>query len=82
MSLSKLNELCLGLAIGIACAVYVLFIGVLAWLFGWGYSVVEVLSSLYIGYNASLLGAMVGAIWAFVYGFIAGVVIAWLYNRF
>lgn len=27
----------LGLAIGIACAVYALFIGIVAWLFGWVY---------------------------------------------
>ena len=71
MSVNKLNGLSLGLAIGITCAVYALFLGVAAWLFGWGTSVVEVLASLYIGYDATFLGAIIGTIWAFVDGFIA-----------
>jgi len=40
------------------------------------------ISSLYIGYAATLLGSIIGAIWAFVDGFIGGVIVAWLYNAF
>jgi len=81
MAVIRLNELSLGFALGIACAIYALFIGVVAWLFGWGITVVEVLSSLYIGYDATFWGAIIGTIWAFVDGFIGGVIIGWVYNR-
>lgn len=82
MAVRNINVAGLGFALGIACAVYALFIGAAAWLFGWGTAVVEVLSSLYIGYDATFLGAVIGAVWAFVDGFIGGVIIGWLYNRF
>jgi len=78
---NHLNVLSLALALGIACAVYALFIGVVAWLFGWGTSIVEVISSLYIGYKPTPLGSIIGGIWAFIDGFIGGVIIVWLYNR-
>jgi hypothetical protein len=77
--MNKCQPLPLGIAIGVLWAVYVLFVGIVA-MFGWGVGLVEALSSLYIGYAASIIGAIIGAIWAFVDGFIAGVVIAWIYN--
>ncbi len=62
-------------------AAFVFLIGIAAWLFEWGVGVVAVLSSLYIGYSPSIVGAVAGAVWAFVDGFAAGVVVAYLYNR-
>ena len=50
-------------------------------MFGWGIALVDAISSLYIGYSPSVLGAIIGAFWGFVDGYIAGVVIAWLYNK-
>jgi hypothetical protein len=49
-------------------------------MFGWGTALIAPLASLYIGYSASILGAIIGVIWAFIDGFVAGVVIAWIYN--
>jgi membrane associated rhomboid family serine protease len=43
--------------------------------------VVQVLSSLFVGYGPSFVGVVAGAVWAFFDGFVAGVLIAWLYNR-
>jgi hypothetical protein len=77
--MSKCQPLALGVAIGVLWALYVFLAAIFA-MFDWGVPVVEVLASLYIGYAASIGGAVVGAIWAFVDGFIAGVVIAWVYN--
>ena len=37
-------------------------------------------SSFFYGYSFSWLGALVGAFWAFVYGFSFGVFLAWIYN--
>lgn len=78
--MNKIQPLALGVAIGVLWAIYVFFIGIAA-MFGWGNALVETLASLYIGYEASVIGAIIGAIWAFIDGFVAGVVIAWIYNR-
>ena len=77
---SKLQPLALGVAIGVLWAVYVLFAGLFA-MSGWGLALVQTLASFYLGYGASAVGAIIGAIWAFTDGFVAGVVIAWIYNR-
>ena len=34
----------------------------------------------YIGYNVSALGSVIGLVWATVDGFIGGAIFAWLYN--
>ena len=78
--MNKWSPNALGVAIGVLWAAYVLFCGITA-MFGWGVALVEALSSLYIGYSPSIPGAVIGAVWAFIDGYIAGVVIAWIYNR-
>ncbi len=78
--MQQLSHHALGVAFGILWALYVAFLAVTA-MFGWGTALVTTLSSLYIGYSASIVGAVVGALWAFVDGYIAGTVIAWVYNR-
>lgn len=77
--MDKHQPVALGIAIGVLWALYVFCLGIVA-MFGWGTAMVVPLASLYIGYSASVLGAIVGGIWAFVDGFVAGVVIAWVYN--
>ncbi len=77
--MNKCQPIALGVAIGVLWAFYVSCLAIVA-MFGWGTALVESLASLYIGYEASLIGALIGAVWAFVDGFIAGVVIAWVYN--
>jgi hypothetical protein len=77
--MNNCQPLALGVAIGVLWAIYVFFVGITA-MFGWGNALVEALASLYIGYGPSVVSAIIGAVWAFVDGFIAGVVIAWIYN--
>ncbi len=77
--MNKCQPLALGIAIGVLWAIYVFFAGLFA-MSGWGAALVETLGSFYVGYGASIVGAIIGAIWAFVDGFVAGVVIAWIYN--
>jgi hypothetical protein len=77
--MNRCQPLALGIAIGVLWAIYVGCLGITA-MFGWGVALVTALASLYIGYGASILGAVVGAIWAFVDGFVAGIIIAWMYN--
>lgn len=77
--MDRCQPLALGVAIGVLWALYAFFAGIFA-MFGWGTLLVETLASFYIGYGASITGAIIGAIWAFLDGFVAGVVIAWIYN--
>ncbi len=79
---TTLGVISFGLALGITSAIMVFLLGVMASLFGWGVPVAQVLSSLYIGFGPTFVGAIAGAVWAFVDGFIFGVLIAWFYNRF
>ncbi|RME31621.1 hypothetical protein D6789_02130 [Candidatus Woesearchaeota archaeon] len=59
----------------------VCFLGIIA-MFGWGASLVTVLSSLYRGYDASVLGAVIGGLWGFADGAVGCALFAWLYNTF
>ena len=78
--MKKLSPNSLGIAIGVLFAVYVFLCGITA-IFGWGTALVDAISSLYIGYGPSFPGAIIGALWAFVDGYIAGLVIALIYNK-
>jgi len=75
----KCQPIALGVAIGALWTFYVFCLALVA-MFGWGTAMQQMLASLYLGYEASIIGALIGAVWAFVDGFIAGVVIAWIYN--
>ncbi len=77
----KLSVKGLTLALGLSWAFCVLFAGWAA-IFGWGSGFVELMSSMYIGYEASLMGGLIGSAWGFVDGAIAGLLIALLYNFF
>jgi cell shape-determining protein MreD len=41
-----------------------------------------VLSALYLGYSVTYLGSLVGLVYGFVSGALAGAAFCWLYNRF
>jgi len=34
-----------------------------------------------VGYSATIVGILIGAVWGFIDAFIGGVVLAWLYNK-
>jgi hypothetical protein len=77
--MNKIQPIAFGIAIGVVWALGVGFVGIIA-MFGWGTAFVSALGSLYIGYGATVVGAVIGAIWALIDGFIAGALIAWIYN--
>ncbi|MDE2001266.1 MAG: bacteriophage holin [Patescibacteria group bacterium] len=80
--MNKCQPVALGVAIGSLWALYVfLLVPAALWFGGWGAGLVAPLASLYLGYGLSLGGAVIGALWAFGDGFLAGVVIAWIYNK-
>lgn len=77
--MNKCQPFALAVALGVLWALYVGCIGITA-MYGWGTALIAPLSSLYIGYSASFIGAGIGALWALLDGFVAGLIIAWLYN--
>jgi hypothetical protein len=70
-----------GLAFGIVYAVVFFLYGALAALFGWGAEMTELIGSFYAGFGPTLGGALIGAVWGFVVGFVFFALGAWIYNR-
>jgi hypothetical protein len=79
---ATLGVISFGLALGLTWAIFVFILGLLAAMLGWGVVIAVALSSLYVGYGPTFVGSIAGAVWAFVNGLVAGVLIAWFYNRF
>lgn len=77
--MDRCQPVALGTAIGALWALCIGCLGIMA-MFNWGTGLIAPLASLYLGYGPSATGALIGAVWAFVDGFIAGVVIALVYN--
>lgn len=77
-----LGVISFGLALGVTMAISTFILGIMASLFGWGVTLASVLSSIFLGFGPTFVGAIAGAVWAFVDGLIVGMLIAWFYNRF
>lgn len=80
--MNKLDPKACGLAFGILWAGSVVIMGVAALVSSWAQPFVDVLSVMYVGYSASVIGILLGAVWGFLDAFIGGWVFAWLYNKF
>jgi len=76
----KLSACNLGSAIGLVWGLSMLLLGVLSISFNYATPVLRLLSGLYLGFHPSLLGCLVGLAWGFIHGFIAGILIATIYN--
>jgi len=78
---TRLRVVSVALAAGLTWGFGVLLLG---WVSGggWGGRLVDVLSSVYVGYAPTFLGGLIGGAWAFVDGFVAGLVLAFFYNAF
>jgi len=81
MAKKELNPKALGLTLGIIWGSAIFLIGITSMLYDYGTALVNLFSSLYIGYTATFGGSIVGAIWGFVDAGVGGVIIAWLYNK-
>lgn len=77
--MNKLSVKGLAFAAGALWAFYILFAGWASAL-GWGTNFVSAFSNLYIGYGPSFIGGLIGALWGFLDGAIAGFIIASIYN--
>jgi len=79
--MAKLDVKALGLTLGIIWSAALLIMGIAAMFFSYGNGLVRAMGSIYIGYQATILGSLIGAIWGFFDAGICGLLIAWLYNK-
>ncbi|RPH51921.1 MAG: hypothetical protein EHM85_04790 [Desulfobacteraceae bacterium] len=77
-----LRKRALGLSLGLVWGLAILLGTWWLLLFNSEGKTISKLSHFYIGYSYSWGGAIIGFFWAFFYGFIAGVLIAWFYELF
>lgn len=77
---AKLSVCNLAVALGLVWGLSALVLAYLSMCFGIGTALVDVFSTLYYGYDDTLLGGLLGLLWGFVGGFISGAVLAMAYN--
>lgn len=78
----KLSPTALGLSLGIVWGLSVFLTGLIAFYFSYGKPFVAAMSTMYVGYEPSIAGSLIGGAFAFIDGFIGGALVAWFYNRF
>lgn len=69
-----------GLGLGLLWGSLLVFLGLIAMLTGLGTGLVEVLSSIHVGYGPTVFGVFMGGVSGIVYGFIFGAIIFRVYN--
>lgn len=78
----KLNVKALALASGIVIGVFSFIAAEIAVFTGIGLDYVALTGPLHPGFSPTPLGAVILAIWMFIYGFIGGGALAYIYNYF
>jgi len=78
----KLSPVALGLSVGILWGLSVLIMGLMAYYYAFGRPFVDAMSTLYLGYEPSIQGSLIGGLIGFIDSFIMGALVAWLYNCF
>jgi hypothetical protein len=78
----KLNVKALSIASGMVIGLASLVVGEAAVFTGVGLDYVNITGPLHPGYSPTPVGALVMAIWMFIYGLIGGALVAVIYNHF
>ena len=76
----KMSVRTLGLTLGIFWGASMFFLAWWMMFTGNAEGPITLLERIYIGYNFTPMGSVIGAVWGFVDGGIAGIIFAWLYN--
>lgn len=79
--MGRLSLFRLGTAVGLAFGASLVLAGGIAWLTGIGQPLVHTVGSLFRGYGAGPVAAVVGGVWGCATGFTFGAAMAWIYNR-
>jgi hypothetical protein len=79
-STNKLSCCALGVAFAVTWGLAMFLLGLINMRCDWGSALLDVLSSVYIGFDFTLKGAFIGLLWGLLDGFIFGLLIALIYN--
>lgn len=71
----------LALSCGILWALAMLFMGLMGLYYGYGLEFLKVMESVYVGFELSLMGVVIGTVWGFIDGIVGGAIFAWVYNK-
>lgn len=78
----ELRKRALGMALGLVWGLAIMLGTWWLLILGARGEIISKLTAFYPGYSYSWGGAVIGLLWGFVYGLIAGVLIAWFYDLF
>ncbi|MBF0384740.1 MAG: hypothetical protein HQL27_02600 [Candidatus Omnitrophica bacterium] len=78
----RINLKIFALQMGVICFVCVFIIGLASAQVEKLKKLVEIISTVYLGYSSSLKGSFLGGIWGFVDGYISGILIGFIINLF
>ena len=81
MSYQQLSPNKLAFSFGLIWGLGMLLVGWLGWLFNYGLMFVHAMGSIYIGFQPSFAGGVIGAVWGFVDFFIFIWLCASVYNK-
>lgn len=77
----KLHVCGFAFASALTWAISVFILGMMSMNMNWGNAMMSVLASIYVGFAPTWMGCLIGAGWAFAFSFVAGLIVAWIYNR-
>ena len=77
---TKLCMWSVAFAFGVTKGLGLLFLALAGYFHGYGMDLINMISSLYYGYGATVAGGFYGLLWGFIDGFICGLVFAAIYN--
>ncbi len=70
-----------GFAVGLVWGIIILGVTLAVTIKGTGGEHLGRLGLLYPGYRVTYWGSVIGFVWSVIYGFVAGALLAWVYNR-
>lgn len=76
----KLKSFAYSMATGFTIGLLILVLGLVATYHHAGIPIVTLLSTIYKGYEPTLMGSVFGGLWGFATGFVMGLVLSGLYN--
>lgn len=77
----KLDTLSFGIALSLTWGTLITVLGLFSTLTGQATEVVNAIETLYIGYEPTLTGTLIGTTWALIDGLIVGLLFATIYNK-
>lgn len=80
--MAKLNVKAFGLACGILWGGAMVVVGLIDTVSTWGDAWGALMATVYLGYQPTVLGSIIGGVWGFIDAGIGGLLLAWLYNKF